>query len=395
MPRRLRVLHCVTHLALGGAERVAIEIIRTLQPEMDFGVCAIRGLADDAMGRSLARELRELGVPLYGGPRVGMRYGGMLTGAAALRWAVFRFRPDVIHLHTEIPEASAATMLTLWPGQRKRSLVRTIHNSVYWHFARPLARWCDRRLGHAQIAAVSKGAMSAYLQLRRESTAPDPSLGARVIYLGVAPHPGPPRSATPTSAPIRVVFGGRFEPQKGVDLLPEVLARTPVPAGRTVELTLFGSGHYQRLLDRLARNPPAGWTVHVRPPVPEFRPLLSNFDLALLPSRFEGLCLVAVEAFLAGVAVVPANAPGLSETLPPNYPWVARVGDAGSFARELGAALAAPERWSEAAALGRTFAERRFSTESMRTAYRTLYQGAVGRPAGSTPAPAAGAEPAP
>jgi glycosyltransferase involved in cell wall biosynthesis len=391
MPRRLRVLHCVTHLALGGAERVAIEIIRALQPEMDFGLCAIRGFADDAIGRSFARELRGLGVPIYFGPRIGMRYGGMLTGAATLRWAVLRFQPDVIHLHTEIPEASAATMLTLWPGQRKRSLVRTIHNSVYWHFARRLARWCDRRLGHAQIAAVSKGAMSAYLQLRRESTAPDPSLGARVVYLGVPPHPGPVRPPTPPSNPIRVVFGGRFEPQKGVDLLPEILARTPVPAGRTVDLTLFGSGHYQRLLDRLARRPPAGWTVHVRPPVPEFRPLLAKFDLAILPSRFEGLCLVAVEAFLAGVVVVPSNAPGLSETLPPDYPWVARVDDAGSFAQELGAALAAPERWAEAAALGRAFAERRFSIDSMRTAYRALYLGAAGRPAEAPPASAGSA----
>lgn len=381
MPRRIRVLHCVTHLALGGAERVAIEIVRALRSEIDFGVCAIRGRADGEMGRSLARELRELRVPVYAGPRVGMRYGGMFPGAAALRWAGFRFQPDLIHLHTEIPEASAATMLTLWPGQRKRALVRTIHNSVYWHFARPLARWCDRRLGHAQIAAVSKGAMAAYLQLRRDSQTDDPTLGARLIYDGVAEPKPVQRRIRTAEEPVRVAFGGRLEAEKGVDLFPEILAQTRLPAGRRAELTVFGSGGLLPRLVRLARNPPAGWTLILKSPTPEFRRRLTDFDLVIVPSRFEGLGLVAIESFLAGVPVIATTAPGLNEVLPGGYPWQARLGDAGSFAATLTEAMASPDRWDDVAAQGREFALRRFSIKSMADAYRGLYLGALGLPA--------------
>lgn len=381
----------MTHLALGGAERVAINLCEALRPDFDFGVYAVRGLGDGEVGRSLRRELRRMNVPLFTGPRVPMKCGGMVPGAIKLRWAVWRFQPTLIHLHTEIPEVSCATMLAVAPGLRSIPLVRTIHNSIYWQSWRSVGRWTDRLLEHSQIASVSKGAMLAYLQLRRDSQAAEPSLGARTIYNGVPFTDTPPIRPAPAAPDVvRVVFGGRLEHEKGADLLPEIIARTPLPPHRRAELTIFGSGRYRSALERLARHPPAGWTIRVRQPTSSFRRQLTDFDLVLVPSRFEGLCLVAIEAFLSGLPVIATTAPGLSETVPAGYPWAARVGDAGDLAAILGQALASPDRWPDVAAMGRQFALQRFSAASMAAAYRALYLGALGGPVPAYPPAAAG-----
>ena len=100
---RPRVLQCVSHLALGGAERVAVSLIETLRNRYDFSVHAIRGMADGQVGTSLHQQLLALEVPVSVGARIPMRFGGVITGAMGLARALHRFRPDLIHLHTEIP----------------------------------------------------------------------------------------------------------------------------------------------------------------------------------------------------------------------------------------------------------------------------------------------------
>lgn len=383
--RRPRVLHAVSHLALGGAERVALTIIDALHAECDFSVYAVRGLGDGEMGRTLRAELQAHNVPLATGPRVPMRFGGVISGALGFARALRRFQPDLVHLHTEIPESSFAALLALRPAHRAIPLVRTIHNAVFWHFWRGLGRWCDRRLAHGFTAGVSRAAVDAVLQLRAESGAapfPQPPV---VIYNGV-PAPATASRARTPDGPLRVVFGGRWESQKGTDLLPAILAAAPPPPARRAHLTVYGSGAHAALLRSLAAHPPPGWTVELRPPAPHFRDELAGFDLALLPSRFEGLALVGIEACLAGVPIVASDAVGLAETLPPGYPWIARAGDAASFAAALRAAFAASEQWPIVAARARDFAAEKFSVAAMADGYRSLY-----RAARSTPAPASAA----
>jgi len=371
--RRPRILQCVTHLALGGAERVALTLMTALREEFDFSVYAIRGLGDGEVGRDLERELSTLNIPLRAGPAVPMRFGGMISGGIGLKRAVDFFGPDLIHLHTEIPEASYATMTVLRPARRAIPLVRTIHNAVIWDFWRSLGRWCDRRMPETFAAGVSQGAVDAFLKLRRESGAGDPPIPPRVIYNGVPPVNYSARRPRSPTDPVRIVFGGRFEPQKGTDLLPQILAQVRMPRDRRVHLVLFGSGLHEILLRSLGSQPPPNWTIEVCRPVSDFRMRLADFDLAIVPSRFEGIALVAIEAFLANLPVIATDAAGLREALPPEYPWRARAGDVESFAAMLTEALANPNRWEEIAGMGRAFARKRFDVSPMAGGYRALY----------------------
>jgi glycosyltransferase involved in cell wall biosynthesis len=371
--RRLRILQVVSHLALGGAERVALTIAHALRGEIDFHIFAVRGIEPGPLGSALAAEIRSQKIPLHLGARVPMRLGGVVTSGIQLTRVIKRVRPDFIHLHTEIPEAAYAAMATCSPPLRAIPVVRTIHNTVFWKFWRGLGRWCDRRMPRAFVAGVSPGCAHAFSQLRRESGAAPPPENPVTIFNGVRLPPDVP--AAPVRRhddPLNIVFGGRFEPQKGTDLLPDILARVRPPAGGA-RLVLFGSGSHETLLRDVAKKPPAGWTVQVRSPTSDFVQQLSHFDLAILPSRFEGLCLVAVEACLARRPVVATDIAGLRDVFFPGYPWLARPNDATDFAAKLQAALDAPDRWPELGDRSRQFARERFSIDVMAAAYRSLY----------------------
>jgi glycosyltransferase involved in cell wall biosynthesis len=303
-----------------------------------------------------------------------MRYGGVITSGFGLLRAVHRVKPDLIHLQTEIPEAAYAAMTCLAPPLRTLPVVRTIQSTVIWDFCRPLARWCDRRLEQAQVVGVSSGCIEAFQRLRQESGAPPPAAAPLVIYNGTDPSSASVRAAPTRSPhePVQIVFGGRFEDQKGTDLLPDILKRVRPPA-RGAHLTLYGCGTHTALLRALAANPPAGWTLELRDPVPNFAGLLNRFDLVLMPSRYEGLSLVATEAALAGTPVVGTDIVGLREVFPSGYPWLARAGDASSFAATLESALDQPSRWKDIARETQTHAREKFSATSMAASYRDLY----------------------
>jgi len=369
---RPKVLHCISHFALGGAERVALAIMSALKSEFDFSVYAVRGLADNDTGRALLQRCQRDQIPVFMGPRIPMRWGGMISGAAGLQRAVNQSHPDLIHQHCEIPESSYALWSILPGANRAIPVIRTIHNSRIWRFAPTLGHWCDRRLERAHCIAVSQSAAQEVYRLRQASQAAPFATPPQVIYNGVSPGPlrKPPRDE---SAPLKVIFGGRLEHEKGADLIPEIIRRTRLPDHRRAELKIYGEGEFGPILREFCQHPPLGWSIEIIPPVSDFPDRLAQSDVMIVPSRFEGLGLVSIEASFAGLPVVAARAPGLTETLPENYPWLAPLDDPSGFADMLSQALQSAAIGEHHNASARHFVARRFKQESMVSAYRLSY----------------------
>lgn len=371
--RRLRVLQCITRLGLGGAERMAFGLMDALRPGVDCAVFTVHGAGGDAVGDGLQRELAACGTPWFAGTAVPMKAGGMLPGAFALARAVRSFRPDVVHFHSETPESCGATLAQFSPAFARMPMVRTIHNSVFWRYWPRVGRWCDRRLAHAHIACVSEAAREEFLRYRADSGAGRPPAEPGVIYNGVNLPPLTPRPGPLQPGRRRVLFAGRFEMQKGADVLCQALAQVRLPADTRGELTFMGHGAQAARINALAANPPPGWGVAVLPPAAGLTEVFAQHDLVVMPSRFEGLGLVAIEATLCGLPVVATDAPGLRETLPADYPWRARPGDAASLAQCLGTGLAETGRWAESVRGAQDFSRARFSPAAMGESYRQLY----------------------
>jgi glycosyltransferase involved in cell wall biosynthesis len=362
----------ITHLALGGAEKVAFSIMRELRHEFDFAVFTVHGQSGDDVGQQMEDELTRAGIPWFRGTSVPNKFGGPLTGGWALNGAVQSFQADIVHCHAEPAEACAAVWAS-WFARRPLPVIRTVHNSMYWRFWPRVGRWCDRQLKDAAVACVSEAAREEFLRYRHASGVPFPPDPPAVIYNGVSLPVRPVRSGPRAAGVVRILFAGRFEPEKGPDLLCQAVTQVRLPADLRAELVLLGRGRLESSVEALCGQPPPGWTVNRRPPVADLPAVMTEFDLVVVPSRFEGLGLVAIEATLCGLPVVATDAHGLRETLPTTHPWLARANDPGDLAQKLEDALRQTNAWAQAVSEAQQFAIERFAPPRMADAYRQLY----------------------
>jgi glycosyltransferase involved in cell wall biosynthesis len=119
------------------------------------------------------------------------------------------------------------------------------------------------------------------------------------------------------AGPLRVLFAGRFEAhQKGLDWLCERLrARRGDWTGR-LRFRFKGEGAFQAELLRLSAE--LGATQVAIDPWGEVARAMAEADVLLLPSRFEGVPLVALEALHYGLPVVASRQAGVAQWVPPS-----------------------------------------------------------------------------
>lgn len=370
-----KVLHVVTRLGLGGAEAVAVSIAEGLHHELPAAIFAVRGVRRNAVGQAMELRLRTARIPLFQGPSWPLKAGGMIPAAIALRRAIARTRPDVVHLHTEIPEAAQAFLPAAEAARSRFGLVRTIHSTACWTFWPRLGRWCENRLRHGMPVAVSRAALEGFRTHLRRSQLPEPG-GTCVVYNGVQPPREARFAKSRTRHPTRVLYAGRLDWDKGADLLPEIIRRIPNPDGGA-QLTVHGEGRQGMMLRWKFSRQAGGWTVRVLPPTSELADVFAEHDILIMPSRVEGLGLVAIEASLHGLPVVASDAGGLREALPPDHPWMPAAGDADAFARALSDALTRPQARETAARRANQLARERFDPRVMLESYAALYRTAA------------------
>lgn len=377
---KISALQVITHLELGGAEEVAISLTEALHEEVDFRFFVVRAGPRSAIGESFYQRLRACGVPISVGTRLPMKLGGALVAGAKLSRLIRRYRPDVVHLHTEIPEMTYSCA-TLFGLPSTLQVVRTIHNTTLWPVWNRVGAWSERRLTKAHVAAVSHGGLQGLSRFHQVNGLPHiPESRSEVIYAGVSRGSCtlPEVPVRPVS-PIRVLVAGRFEWQKGVDLLPSIVSQAMSLTDRAVQLHVAGRGQLGAQLEDWAAQLSAAWEVRILPPIPNLADHLKagHYDLVFMPSRFEGLNLVAVEAMLAGVPVVATRIAGLREIFPDDYPLLAPPGDTSALAVLLAQAIERVEDFRTLARSLQPAIQAKFSLSVMGTSYLQLYQRAT------------------
>jgi len=168
------------------------------------------------------------------------------------------------------------------------------------------------------------------------------------------------------------LFVGRLHPQKGIDLLQRQIDRI-APRESRRKLLFVGDGPLRGGLEHWARRVGhdrvqlVGWQADVAP-------LLRGARLLVLPSRYEGMPNVVLEAMASGLPVVCSRVEGVAELLGDDDRQTFAAGDDGAMAERV-------ERLYEdanlAASLGRqnrARAAKSFSIETMVASYRRLYR---------------------
>jgi glycosyltransferase involved in cell wall biosynthesis len=175
-----------------------------------------------------------------------------------------------------------------------------------------------------------------------------------------------------------VGFLGRFMVQKGfLPLLTALERLRDEGPPRPFHVVAFGSGDYGReYRAQVGRRGLAPW-VTMREAVADVQPILGQLDLLVMPSLWEALPLLPMEAMAAGVPVLGSDCIGLREVLADTPSRMVPAGDPAALARGLRDALTAP--WAGAARAFAPLARARFDNARSAGLLRDLFDRTGGR----------------
>lgn len=170
-----------------------------------------------------------------------------------------------------------------------------------------------------------------------------------------------------------VTFIGRLAPQKGLDLLIQQAASlfSQVPE---VDLLLVGHGPARATLERQVRALNLSDRIHFAGWQADIPEILAASEVVVLPSRWEGMPNVVLEAMAAGKPVAAASVEGISELLGPGADaQSAPPEDALAFRELVLFLLKAPHQAALLGEQNRLRATREFCIQKMIERYESLY----------------------
>ena len=354
----------------------------------------------------LAAGLRDLGndVEVLGrgpGGAAGPKVLFPLFVVPAVWRALRRFRPHVVQVH-ESDGALAALLVVILRGvlEPRPFLVALLQVSYVEELraVRPLAAG-GKVLGRPGGVEVRFRWLKAPFQIllglltaRRADLvlAPSAATAAELrrdygaAEVGVVPNVtgGLPvgLSGEPEGEPGYLLFVGRLRIRKGVEVLLEALRelRKRVPGA---VLRIAGNGEHRDRLERRTAELELGSAVTFLGTceAARVRMLLRGATALVVPSTYEGMPLVVLEAMEAGVPVVASRVSGIPEVVVDGETgWLVPPEDPEVLARALEEVLTEPEEARRRGAAGRARIEERYRPVHAAAAWRAAVEKNLG-----------------
>jgi glycosyltransferase involved in cell wall biosynthesis len=346
--------------AWGGAEVVLGTLLESLGPH----VCVVVLGSDQALISRLA-SCRE-GASALQLPRMSTKRD--IREMWRFRRSLVRLRPDILQLNLQVPSASRFAVAVAVTIPRLRVI-------VVEHLAMPIAstfgRWLKRVTSRRLAAHVAVGERAAR---DVEAVAALPAGSVGTVRNGVRAPAGPRGPATGQRPPIIGTIA-RLGEQKGIDDLLRAAAQLP-----DARIVVVGDGPLRQNLAELADALGVGdritWTGWVDDPAA----LLATFDIFVLPSRFEGLPLVILEAMLAAVPVVATDVGSVAEAIDDGRTGLlVPASDPAALAAAIRRLLDDPVAARRLADAARQVAGEHFTASAMADRYDALYEQVLSR----------------
>lgn len=314
----MRVLHLIHAFNRGGLERWLLSMLR----EIPRDVCAMDVLCKGEDTGPWAGEAADLGARIFHCP-LRPSHRGFVSG---FRKVLREGRYEIIHNHLDVYSG----VPVLIAKRHGVPVICTFHNTDFskahpWWLRLPVFEHVRRFYGyfsmgyaihHADlVTAVSQGVLDSVLSGREMLGFPP-----EVLYLGVDI---PPLATSEEKAEFRRSLGfqedtplilhvGRFMELKNHRGLIRIFERVVAELPRA-RLLLVGEGILRPAIEKFARERSLEQAVRFLGFRDDVQTLMARSDVFLLPSLFEGLPIVALEANACGLPVVGSNVPGLVE----------------------------------------------------------------------------------
>ena len=414
----MRTFHLITHFSLGGAERVAANIAESQTHGMEYHVVEImRGRT--AYTPKFIAELEQAGVRCHRSWMPDVNFHFLFERIAALLfplrmlYIMLRWHPDVIHTHTETPDLALYVFSRLFPFMLRRvKIVRTIHNTRLWTGLPRTAQWVEAFFKSRNTnIAISDSVRDSYAD-RFGEVPPIINNGVAEVeqtdYFNTSTPQGvhlsqvhqqhlntstfntqhstnlntstPPLGfcRLPEQEHLNILFAGRLEPQKGVIVLCEVLKM--LAGDPRYHFTIAGDGSQRTLVEQtLAEIAAEGKSANAQlvPPIFGLAGYMQSFDYLFMPSEFEGLSMLSMEASLNRLPVIANACPGLADTLPADWALLAHNNSLNDYRHIFNELLPTADH-DALTQQAYAFAKDRFSVRTMQERYEARYK-ATGR----------------
>lgn len=303
MPRR--ILHFITELEVGGAERLLVSVLPRLdRTKFEVSVAYMHG--DD-----LRPELERAGIRVT---RLKSRSKFDLAAFSQLTQLLRDERIEILHTHL-----IQADILGYFAARRAKVpvIVSTKHNTNYFQshgaWLPPVDGFVNRRL--TRIIAVSEAVKSFYVTTQK--LAAD---RIEVIHNGI--DLAAFQQAVPVSTEVLgakpsekiVCCVGSLKEKKGHAVLlrawPDVISRRS-----DARLVLVGDGPLRDELHEAANHSGVRETIRFLGNRADVPAILRASNVFVLPSLWEGFGIAVVEAMAAGVPVVASRVDGVCEII--------------------------------------------------------------------------------
>lgn len=298
----MRILHIITNLETGGAEKLMVDLL----PKLKDGHDKVELLLLDGKRTPFYELLEKQGVTIHVLGHIKNVYHPIYL------WRMWMFlkknKYDIIHTHNTAPQIFAAVCKVLCSVV----LCTTEHNTsnrrrdLKWY--RPIDKWMYSK--YDKIICISDAAeknLRDYMHLYDDDRICTIYNGVNVMNYMEAKPATELKSVNGRKV---IVMVARFSYQKDQDTLIKAISLLPETE---FELWLIGTGERKEELEKLSKKMGVENRVRflgVRMDVPN---VLKSADFVVMSSHFEGLSLSNIEGMASGSPFIASDVDGLRE----------------------------------------------------------------------------------
>lgn len=302
----------VTHdLDYGGLQQVVVNLCKFIDKNtFNVSVLCLRNLG------AYIPELKAMGINVHFFPQKinGVDYLSFLKVAKVFR----REKVDIVHTHNTNPLIDGALGALL---SGVKTVIHTDHARDFPDKRRYMfAEWCLSHLVYKMVGVsdhtVTNLRKYEYIPMKKLITIPN-GIDGKKYQISIDKSKKMKELGITHEGPI-IGLGVRITEQKGITYLlqamPAILKRFP-----ELSLVIAGTGNLVDILKHEARELNISDNVFFVGPRLDMPELLKLFDLYVLPSLWEGLPMVLLEAMAAGCAIVATGVGGNSQAIKNGY----------------------------------------------------------------------------
>jgi glycosyltransferase involved in cell wall biosynthesis len=280
----MKILHVVSSLNVGGAERFVIDLAAEQKQQHGFHATI---LSMGEKGEPLESEVKRFHLGLIHGTKIGQ-----------LRYYLSQF--DIVHVHSSyslLRILLASVFLPLKVIYTRHN--ERVHTSVKWRLTYFLAKFRLHKMVFVAEKA-RKNYLAIYPEFKNKSC---------TVLNGVLPM----KTMKSASDKFRIAHVGRFVPLKAQHFLIEAVAKLPVNIQNKLSLSFFGTGDHLQYNKNLAKELIPTVEVNFRGFVTDRDEIYGRCDLLVVTSETEGLSLAILEALASGTPTIASNVGGNPE----------------------------------------------------------------------------------